>query len=461
MRVCLLNDSFPPVIDGVVNVVTNYASILTERYGDDVVVATAHYPEGKYDGYPYRVVDYPSLDTTTMASGYRTGYPVAFKENAELMDFAPEVIHLHCPFASAFMARILREQVAAPLVFTYHTKFDEDIARAVKAEVLRKTAIRAVVNNIEASDEVWVVSAGAGENLKSLGFNGTYRVMKNGVDFVKGKASPEAVREAVRGYDLPEGVPVFLYVGRMMRYKGIFLILDALRGLTEAGIDYRMIFVGKGPDADELARKAAEYGIGDKCIFTGPVYDREVLRAINTRADLFLFPSTFDTSGLVVREAAACGLPAVVIEGSCAAEDVADRHNGYLIRQDAASLCALLTELVKDLNAVHAVGDRAMEELYVSWNDSVSAARKRYGELITAMRAGELPRAPQKPLDVLLAAASDSIADWNRFFKLPGQMAADLREGLQGMLDNISGSKEPRRDIPARPEDFPEQRNDR
>ena len=93
-----------------VNVVQNYGSILSERFGDDVVLATPRYPDGKYEGYPYRVVAYPSLDTTAMASGYRTGNPVAFKENAELMDFAPEIIHAHSPFTSTFMARILREQ---------------------------------------------------------------------------------------------------------------------------------------------------------------------------------------------------------------------------------------------------------------------------------------------------------------------------------------------------------------
>ena len=441
MKICLLNDSFPPAIDGVVNVVQNYGTILSERFGDDVVLATPHYPDGEYTGYPYRVIDYPSIDTSALASGYRTGYPVSFKENAELMDFSPEIIHTHCPFSSAIMARILREETDAPLIFTYHTKFDEDIARAVKAKMLQKTAVRAIVNNIEACDEVWVVSAGAGENLRSLGFRGKYRVMKNGVDFPKGRVPAEEVREAVKDYDLPEGVPVFLYVGRMMRYKGLFLILDALKKLHEADVDFRMVFVGKGPDAEELEKTAAQYGIAEKCIFTGPIYDREVLRAINTRADLFLFPSTFDTNGLVVREAAACGLAAVVIKDACAAEDVVHGRNGYLIEQTPESLCALLRELVTDLDAVHAVGERAMEELYVSWTDAVRLARRRYAEIITEKRAGELPR-PERTLgDALASMASETIADINRFFKLSGQMAEEFREDFQGMLDNILGPK--------------------
>ena len=45
MNVCLLNDSFPPVIDGVVNVVMNYANYLHQDHGCEVVVGTPYYPD--------------------------------------------------------------------------------------------------------------------------------------------------------------------------------------------------------------------------------------------------------------------------------------------------------------------------------------------------------------------------------------------------------------------------------
>ena len=60
------------------------------------------------------------------------------------------------------MARILRKETDAPIIFTYHTKFDVDIARAVKAKFLQKESIKTLVDNISACDEVWVVSGGAG-----------------------------------------------------------------------------------------------------------------------------------------------------------------------------------------------------------------------------------------------------------------------------------------------------------
>ena len=75
MKICLLNDSFPPVIDGVVNVVMNFADYLIKDLAASVIVGTPEYPGADYTSYPYEVVPYPSLDTSAVASGYRTGIP--------------------------------------------------------------------------------------------------------------------------------------------------------------------------------------------------------------------------------------------------------------------------------------------------------------------------------------------------------------------------------------------------
>ncbi|MBO7389046.1 MAG: hypothetical protein J6T95_00860, partial [Oscillospiraceae bacterium] len=61
LNVCLLNDSFPPVIDGVANAVVNYAGIINSEYGE-VTVVTPDVP-GARDYYSFSVVRYPSLDT--------------------------------------------------------------------------------------------------------------------------------------------------------------------------------------------------------------------------------------------------------------------------------------------------------------------------------------------------------------------------------------------------------------
>ena len=110
---------------------------------------------------PYKVVAYPSFDTTSVTNGYRAGNPLAGKAVSEMVSFMPDIIHSHCPSSATVVARLIREQTGAPIIFTYHTKYDIDIRRAVKLESIAREGIKAMVGNIEACDDIWVVSRGA------------------------------------------------------------------------------------------------------------------------------------------------------------------------------------------------------------------------------------------------------------------------------------------------------------
>ena len=443
MKVCLLNDSFPPVIDGVVNVLQNYANYLHSDYGADVMVGTPKYPDTDYSIYPYPVVTYQSFDTTGITNGYRTGNPFSEKAVSEMSAFQPDVLHSHCPASATFIARLLREKTGAPLIFTYHTKYDIDIERAIKIKSLAKEGIRAMIWNIEACDDIWVVSKGAGESLRALGYQGDYRVMENGVDFERGRVDPHQVSAVTAGYDLPEHVPVFLFVGRLIDYKGLPIILDAMKRLQDQGMDFRMVIIGKGPDEDSLRQKATELGLMDehgqrgRVIFIGPIYDRDTLRAWNSRADLFLFPSTFDTNGLVVREAAACGLASVLIRGSCAAEGITDGRNGFLVDESASSIASLLYHLGNDLTHLRDIGQHAMEELYMSWRDCVSRAYERYNVVLDLKKCGRLvPRkAKTDYLDYLFAATSKGMEQQQRLRQIGHDFFNDFKETAAGMME--------------------------
>ena len=375
LRICLLNDSFPPTIDGVSNTVMNYANILTEK-GDSVSVATPAYP-GVKDDYPFPVIRYNSLNTVRFA-GYRAGIPIERPAIRRLSETAPQILHSHCPVASTVLARVVRETTGAPIVFTYHTKFDIDIKNLIRLEILQETAIRCLCDNITACDEVWVVSRGAGENLRTLGYDGDYIVMENGVDLPKGRVSDDEVLKLRRLHNIPDGVPVFLFVGRLMWYKGIKIILDALKKLKESGMDFRMIFVGDGMDRKEIEAYTEELSLSDTVCFPGAVSDREVIRAYFCLGDLFLFPSTFDTNGLVVREAAACALASVLVKGSCAAEGITHMDTGFLAEENADSYAAILKELSENKDLMKKVGQNAQDKIYISWEDSVLRARERY-----------------------------------------------------------------------------------
>lgn len=437
INVCLMNDSFPPEIDGVANAVTNYARIINAHHGAASVVTPSH-PQADDAAFGFPVLRYPSVDMTRLV-GYRAGLPFSPEVMGRLEEGQFDLIHSHCPISSTMLARMLRERINAPVVFTYHTKFDVDIANVVSSRLLREEAARILVENISACDEVWTVSRGAGENLRALGYEGEYIVMPNGVDFPRGRVENALIDEVTRGVDLPAGVPVFLFVGRMMWYKGIKIILDALKALAAAGRQFRMVFVGGGTDKEEIVQYAEELGLGESVHFCSPIHDRARIRAWYCRADLFLFPSTFDTNGLVVREAAACALASVLIAGSCASEGVTDGVNGFLIKEDAASMADKLMRLVDAPEVMRRVGEGAQNELYMSWEEAVSRAWARYHAVIDNYRAGKYP--PRERLsDEMLRAAARGLDMTNHAIDTYKKSVADFMDEVSEERVRLAGT---------------------
>ena len=378
MHVCLMNDSFPPVIDGVANCVQNYADII-ERHLGYALVCTPSYPQA-VDNYLYPVLRYPSVNLSR-EFGYRAGLPFNRKVIRQLRQWPIDVIHVHCPIMSMVLARTLRELVHKPIILTYHSKFDVDIQQDISSPTMQDMATSAILSNIEAADAVWTVSEGASRSLRTLGYRGEYRVMHNGVDLPLGAAAPEAVSAINGELGISPDMPLLLFIGRLMWYKGIKQILDAVRMLKAEKTPFRMLFVGNGQDKEAIVRYAEDNGLMDTVIFLSAVHDRDKLRAYYSRGDLFLFPSDYDTNGLVVHEAAACGTASVTLEGSCAAEGISDGRNGLTVDRTAESLAKHCRTMLLHPEKMRELGMCAQKELYLSWEDSVRRAYTEYGNV--------------------------------------------------------------------------------
>lgn len=404
LNICLANDSFPPTIDGVANTVFNYADILT-KHGNNVTVSTPYYPN-VVDNYDFDVQRYRSVDATDFI-GYRAGIPFSPKYISKLASKDIDIIHTHCPVMSTVVSRILSKTIDKPIIFTYHTKFDIEIRQAVESHLLQEAAIKILTENISACDEIWTVSKGAGENMKAMGYEGDYIVMPNGVDFEKGRSSQTLIDEIKETYNLSDDVPNYLFVGRMYWYKGLRIILDALRELKNHNQKFRMLFVGSGREADEIKDYSDNLGLQDEVTFVGPIYDRNYLKGICSSCDLFLFPSTYDTNGIVVREAAASGLASVLIKGSCAAEDTIDKRNSLWIEENSDSLAKTLLDIGNNKQFFKEIGENAMNELYLSWEDSVLNAYERYKYVIESYDPNKKRKITLKPNEHFMDLISD------------------------------------------------------
>ena len=436
LKVGILNDSFPPTIDGVANVAVNYARVISSRLGE-AVVATPWYPD-VVDDYPFEVVRYPSVYIKN-DYGYRTGYPFDPKVLTHLEREDLDILHVHCPCVSGVLARVLRANTGAPIVFTYHTKYDIDINNLTANDMLRRASIKALVANISACDDVWVVSEGAGENLRSLGYEGDYIVMPNGTDFERGVASESAVRELREKHGIADGETVFLFVGRMMWYKGLKLSLDGLNAARQQGAKFRFLLVGGGGELEEIKQYTERIGMSDCCVFTGAVRDRELLRAYFTLADLFLFPSTFDTNGIVVREAAACGCPSLLIKGSCAAEGVSDGETGLIIEERPDELAQKALWACSNRDELAEIGKNASARIYLSWDDAVAKAYERYCLVLER----EARREDESVIGEALSAAYEQIVDNVTLTR--EQMRSlmwNTRDWVEALSENVANAAE-------------------
>ena len=91
--ICLLNDSFPPFIDGVANAVLNYARELT-NHGYHPAVITPANPQAEDSVYPYPVIRYPSVDARRL-TGYMAGIPFSPKIAQQLSREPVALLHSH------------------------------------------------------------------------------------------------------------------------------------------------------------------------------------------------------------------------------------------------------------------------------------------------------------------------------------------------------------------------------
>lgn len=156
--------------------------------------------------------------------------------------------------------------------------------------------------------------------------------------------------------------PTVLFVGKLVRNKGVGVLTDAACEVAKDFPDLRLRLVGRGEDSviDLLRGKVARHGLESMLELPGFVR-REDLPQELARAHLFAAPSQYEGGpGFVYLEAMACGLPVIGCRGSGAAEVIRHQQNGLLVDPgDVSALAVALRTLLGDPSANLAMGQRA------------------------------------------------------------------------------------------------------
>lgn len=375
-KIAVGTDAFPPTTDGISNVAQSYADILNKHFCDAVII-TPKNPNQQDKKYPYEIFRYKSWWIPSR-EGYSIGWPFKEALSYEIINKNFDLLHSHAPLATSYYFRLVNRKKRIPTVLTYHTKYEYDIEKRVPTKWAKDFARRFILNNINSADEVWVTSNGSAESLRKLGYTGDYVLMPNGCDMPRKDVDPECIKQIKQKHNIPDTVPVFIYAGRMIWYKNIQYVLEACRILKQKSKDFRLIMLGFGADETAIKFRYKRLGISDKIVWAGKVLDRELLQQYYAASDLLLFPSTFDTNGLVVREAASCATPALLIENSCAAEGIENNVTGFLCRETSESIAETLLSIMHNKELMKATGKNAQEKIYISWAEAVEKAYERY-----------------------------------------------------------------------------------
>lgn len=378
-------DSYLPSIDGPINVVKNYSTLLNRKAHCVLAVPKAAKKDGYKDNEEFTVIRCRSVAAPEKYRAARPACDFKFKKLIKSQGF--DIVHAHSPFMLSKCLYNIAKKQNIPFVITIHTQYKEDFKRAThNNKLFVAIAMKYMMHVVNKADAVWTVNNASREILRSYGYKGNIDVIRNGTDFDYPENSEELVKHVNDAHGLHGQKNVFIFVGRIALYKNLPLLAQALKLLKESGEDFRMLIVGGGFDEEEFKKIVEHNGLSDKFIFVGKISDRKVLQGYYLRSDLFLFPSTFDTSSLVPIEAAAHKLPTLLIKGSYTAENITDNVNGFLAEETPEDYYKRIKEIISEDGLMQKVGEEAHRSVYRSWDTVTDEVLQKYKDVIAEYR---------------------------------------------------------------------------
>ena len=348
MRIAMMTDSWFPTRDGVVSGVCIIKESL-EALGHEVFIIAPE-PEERFrqEGvYYFPAVRFKSYDEYYV--------PIFPSNKIEILkEINPDVIHIHGVATMALRGLICSHTLGIPTVMTFHTMVD-DAAKyyspiKLPPDVLDRLIWIYLRQIAKRMDVVVTPTDCIGNELKSRGVQ-----CRNLVTIPTGAKTdvfhPGIPSDDIRKRYNLENKRVMIHVGRISFEKELDIIIRAM-----TNIDATLLVAGKGPAKETMEKLVEELDLEDKVIFAGFVPDEELPKYYNA-ADIAVSASKFETLGLSILEAMACGKAVACRNGRAFAEIIRDGENGYLFDDEADCADAVM----RAFNAPQSVIDNSLQ----------------------------------------------------------------------------------------------------
>ena len=388
MRIALFTEVFLPKVDGIV---TRLLKTLTEleKSGHQVLIFAPDKPPRYYGVHEVHRVNswsfrpwYPEMKIGM------PGWPCI----SHVRSFKPDVLHAVNPVWLASFGCVVAKSLDIPLLASFHT----DVAAYTKRlglEFLHRPTQLMTRSMHRLADLNLCTSGPMMELAESRGIPNVHLWPKGvDTDAYRPDARTDAMRHRLTGGH-PDA-PLLLYAGRISKEKDLDELLPVLNRLNADRPDaekVRLAFVGEGPHREQLEKNFA----GTPTVFTGYLAGTELASAFAS-ADVFAFPSTTETLGLVALESFASGVPVIGARAGGIPFVIDDGVTGYLVDPgDTGTWVDRINTLISDADLRHRMADaaRADSEQH-SWAQSTAALVDFYEQTITAHTAAKTKEHP-------------------------------------------------------------------
>lgn len=374
LRLALFSGNYNNVRDGAnraLNRLTAY--LLSRNVAVKVFSPTIQAPAFEPAGDLYSLPSIPLPGRSEYRLAYRFG-----RETKRTLDaFAPHIVHLSVPDVMGHAAKRYARRKGIPVVASFHTRFETylDYYHLGLLEPAVHHILRKFYNDCA---HVYVPSPSVEESLRSIGVVAPVRRWTRGIDC--SVFSPEKRSEdwrIQRGLD--PNTPILLFVGRLVREKGLGVLIETSKALEAAGGPVQIVIVGTGPE--EAALKQAL----PSAHLTGHL-ERADLTQAYANGDIFFNPSDTESFGNVTLEAMASGLACICSNAGGSANIVEHGRNGFLATaRDAQDHIRHTQTLLNDPTLRQSFGVQSREmSLGRSWDAVMAELFEHYKDLLGA-----------------------------------------------------------------------------
>ena len=228
----LFNDSFYPMTDGVINVVDNYARLLSKRA--NVIVFVPSYPNNYYDDttLPYKVVRCKSIKIPFL--DYSLPMPkLDIKFLKELKKYNLDIVHIHSPFTIGATGVKYAKKHNLPCIATMHSLFKKDIMRFTKSELASDKLLKEIIKVFNSCDECFAVNKEVARIFYEDYHCKKYPlVMNNATNMKRLDDFKKASKYINKKHNIKSNEKVFLFVGRLNLLKNILFIVRQIQNMN-------------------------------------------------------------------------------------------------------------------------------------------------------------------------------------------------------------------------------------